>query len=131
MEYLDEYPLSLPKHVDLLRNPYGQPQPLIVQGLLRLLACRISGISMLQAVSMTHKNIEAAPIGQHPLVSRLVSTIQDLPYIPQYCSTWDVAAVFSWLKNQGFVLKRVIGKLVLLMALVSANRTSELHALNL
>ena len=54
------------------------------------------------AVSMTHKNIEAAPIGQHPLVSRLMRGIYNSrPPMPQYCSTWDVAAVLSWLKNQG------------------------------
>ena len=87
------------------------------------------------AVSMTHNNIEAAPIGQHPLVSRLMRGIYNLrPPVPQYCSTWDVAAVLSWIKNQGdnqdMSLKE-LSKLVLLMALVSANRTSELHALDL
>ena len=88
------------------------------------------------AVSMTHKNIEAAPIGQHPLVSRLMRGIYNSrPPTPQYCSTWDVAAVLSWLKDQGdnqdLSMKELSGKLSLLMALISANRTSELHALDL
>jgi len=51
------------------------------------------------------------------------------PPIPQYCSTWDV------LKNQGdnqdLSLKELSGKLVILMAIVSANRTAELQALDL
>ena len=51
---------------------------------------------------MTHKNIEAAPIGQHPLVSRLMRGIYNFrPPKPQYCNTWDVAAVLSWIKDQG------------------------------
>ena len=88
------------------------------------------------AVSMTHKNIEAAPIGQHPLVSRLMRGIYNSrPPKPQYCNTWDVAAVLSWIKDQGdnqdLSMKELSGKLSLLMALVSANRTSELHALDL
>jgi len=85
---------------------------------------------------MTHQNIEVVPIGQHPLVSRLIRGIYNSrPPIPQYCSTWDVAAALSWLKNQGddqdLSLKELSGKLVLLMALVSANRTAELQALDL
>ena len=88
------------------------------------------------AVSMTHKNIESAPIGQHPLVSRLMRGIYNSrPPVPQYCNTWDVASVLSWIKNQGdnqdLPVKELSGKLALLMALVSANRTSQLQALDL
>ena len=85
------------------------------------------------AVSMTHKNIEAAPIGQHPLVPRLMrGTYNSRPPVPQYCSTWDEAAVLSWMKDQGDnPIKELSGKLSLLMALVRANKTSELHALHL
>ena len=46
-----------------------------------------------------------------------------------------MAAVLSWIKDQGenkdLSLKELSGKLALLMALVSANRTSELQALDL
>ena len=48
MECLVDYPLSLPKQVDLLLNPSNQPHPLIIQGSLKLLACRVSGNSTLQ-----------------------------------------------------------------------------------
>jgi len=82
---------------------------------------------------MSHKNNEATPIGQHPLVTRAIKGIYNLrPPKPQYCST---AAVLSWIKDQGenkdLSLKELSGKLALLMVLVSANRTSELQALDL
>jgi len=55
------------------------------------------------------------------------------PPEPKYYITWDVAAVLSWLKDQGenkdLCLKELSGKLTLLMALVGTNRTSELQAL--
>ena len=162
MECLVDYPLILPKRVDLLRSPSNQLHPLIIQGSLKLLACRVytaTGVSekaselllagwsagtnaayqlgwarwnrwcgerarlcsiqpfladlyhaqglqyrsinlIHSAVSMTHKNIEAAPIGQHPSVSRLMRGIYNSrPPIPQYCNTWDMAAVLSWIKR--------------------------------
>ena len=88
------------------------------------------------AVSMTHVPIESTPIGQHPLVSRLMKGVHNSrPPEPQYSSTWDVSMVLSWIKklgkNEDLSLKDLSGKLALLMALVSANRTSELQALDL
>jgi len=57
------------------------------------------------------------------------------PPEPQYSDTWDMASVLAWLKrlgdNKDLSLKKLSGKLALLMALVSASRTSELHALDL
>ena len=88
------------------------------------------------AVSMTHVPIESTPIGQHPLVSRLMKGVHNSrPPEPQYSTTWDVSIVLSWIKklgkNEDLSLKDLSGKLALLMALVSANRTSELQALDL
>ena len=48
MECLMDYPLILPKCVDLLRSPSNQLHPLIIQGSLKLLACRVSGNNTLQ-----------------------------------------------------------------------------------
>ena len=57
------------------------------------------------------------------------------PPEPQYSATWDVLMVLSWIKklgkNENLSLKDLSGKLALLMALVSANKTSELQALDL
>ena len=43
MELLVEIPLLLPNPISLLRCPQGTPHPLLLDGSLRLLACRISG----------------------------------------------------------------------------------------
>jgi len=48
MECLVASPLRLPKRADLLQNPANHHHPLIVQGSLKLLACRVSGNNMLQ-----------------------------------------------------------------------------------
>ena len=88
------------------------------------------------AVSMTHNSIEGHPIGQHPLVSRLLKGVYNLrPPKPRYTSTWDVDKVLRYLislgENTALSLKVLSRKLVLLMAMVTASRTSELQALDL
>ena len=88
------------------------------------------------AVSSTHDHIEGAPIGKHPLVSRLFRGIHNLrPPQPRYTVTWDVDMVVEYLKSMGendaLALKQLSQKLALLMALVEASRVSELQALDL
>ena len=57
------------------------------------------------------------------------------PPQPRYTHTWDVNLVLEHLKqlgeNKGLSLKILSGKLVVLMTLTSANRLSELQALDL
>jgi len=88
------------------------------------------------AISMTHNHIEGVPIGQHPLVSRLLKGVHNTrPPQPRYSSTWDVDIVIKYLQslgeNDSLSLKALTQKLALLMALVGANRVSELQALDL
>ena len=88
------------------------------------------------AVSMTHNTIEGTPIGQHPLVRRLLKGVyHSRPPQPRYAGTWEVDKVVDFLANMGenkdLSLKSLSRKLCLLMALVAASRTSELHALDL
>ena len=88
------------------------------------------------AVSMTHSQLEGVPIGQHPLVTRLLKGVYNLrPPMPRYSSTWDVGMVTKYLtslgRNEDLPLKRLSQKLALLMALVEACRTLELKALDL
>ena len=52
------------------------------------------------AVSMTH--IEGTPIGQHPLVSRLLKGVYNMwPPQPRYSATWDVDVVIRHLQSLG------------------------------
>ena len=85
---------------------------------------------------MTHNHIEGVPIGQHPLVSRLLKGVYNIhPPQPRYSYTWDVDVVIKYLqslgKNNALHLKTLTQKLALLMALVGANRVSELQVLDL
>jgi hypothetical protein len=46
------------------------------------------------AVSMTHKQVDSSPIGQHPLVNRLLKGVYNQrPPQPRYSATWDVDVV--------------------------------------
>ena len=88
------------------------------------------------AISMTHDCVEEIPMGQHPLVSRLLKGVYNLwPPQPRYTATWDVDIVvrfFQALGDNGTLpLKILSQKLGLLMALVDASRVSELQALDL
>ena len=92
--------------------------------------------SIRSAVSMTHNPIEGVPIGQHPLVKRLFKGVYNLrPPQPRYTDTWEVSSVLGYLSSMGensdLSLKLLSGKLALLMALVSASRSSELQSLDL
>jgi len=85
---------------------------------------------------MTHDPIENSPVGQHPLVKRLMRGVYNSrPPQPRYSKTWEVSKVLEYLtglgNNSSLSLKTLSGKLALLMALVTASRTSELHALDL
>jgi len=78
---------------------------------------------------MTHDPIKGVPNGQHPLVKWL---LQLRPPQPCYTGTWEVSSVLSSLgENSDLSLKLLSGKLALLMALVSASHSSELHSLDL
>ena len=88
------------------------------------------------AVSMTHDQIEGTPIGQHPLVTRLLKGVHNSrPPQPRYSETWDVDVVVKYINcigdNKELSLKAISLKLAILMALVEASRTSELAALDI
>jgi hypothetical protein len=75
---------------------------------------------------MTHKQVDSSPIGQHPLVNRLLKGVYNQrPPQPRYSATWDVDVVTKHLgSNESLSLKHISQKLVVLMALVKASRTS-------
>ena len=88
------------------------------------------------AVSMTHDQIGGTPIGQHPLVTRLMKGVYNSrPPRPRYETTWDVDVVIDHLismgDNKDLSLKSLSQKLAVLLALVEASRSSELAALDL
>ena len=75
------------------------------------------------------------PIGQHPLVIRLLKGISnERPPRPRYTTTWDVSKVTSYLSSLGdnktLSLKQLSKKLVMLLALISPEQSSVLADLD-
>ena len=88
------------------------------------------------AISMTHEEVDGVRVGQHELVSRFMKGIfNSNPPTPRYSATWDVDIVLKYLsslpENIVLPLTALTHKLAMLFALCSANRCSELAALDL
>ena len=88
------------------------------------------------AISVTHDRAEGIPLGQHPMVTKIMKGIYNSrPPKPKYAATWDVGKVVRYLRDLGqnskLSQKQLVTKLATLMALIHASRTSELAALDL
>ena len=75
-------------------------------------------------------------VGNHPLISRFMKGVYQLrPPTTRYTEIWDVRVVFNYLRNlspaKNLSLKQLTYKLVMLLALVSAQRVQSLHLLDL
>ena len=80
--------------------------------------------------------IDGFPVGQHPLVVRLLKGVQNLrPALPRYKHCWDVDTVLDYLRslpsNKDLSLKILTHKLAALLALTSPKRSSDLKLLDL
>ena len=75
------------------------------------------------------------PIGKHPLVCRFLKGVfQERPALPRYVDTWDISLVLNYLKDQyssteKLGLKELTPKLVMLLSLLSGQRTQTLQQL--
>ena len=88
------------------------------------------------ALSATLPPIEGHPVGQHPLVCRLLQGMfNQRPPAPRYQSVWNVGVVTGHIQSQlqltDLPLKELSKRLVVLLALSNASRSSDLHALDL
>ncbi len=88
------------------------------------------------AISSIHPWIDGKPVGQHALVTRLIKGIANQrPPKPRYTTTWDVAKVTTYLsslgENKTLPLKFLTKKLLMLLALVSPERSSVLWELDI
>jgi hypothetical protein len=80
--------------------------------------------------------IDGFPVGQHPLVIRLLKGVLNLrPALPRYQRTWSVDVVLIYLRslprNEDLSLKLLTQKLAILLALTAPQRSSELKLLDL
>ena len=54
------------------------------------------------AISSVHEKVDDLPVGQHPMIIRLVKGVfNNRPPIPRYSATWDVQTVLNYLESQG------------------------------
>ncbi len=80
--------------------------------------------------------MDGFPVGQHPLVVRLLKGVQNLrPALPRYQHSWNVDIVLNYLRtlpgNKELSLKLLTQKLAVLLALTAPKRSSELQLLDL
>ena len=81
------------------------------------------------ALSATLPPMEGVPVGQHPMVSKLMQGIfNSRPPAPRYQGTWRVSTVVSYLSTAVVPTHK---RLAVLMALSNAARSSDLKALDL
>ena len=89
------------------------------------------------AISSIHPWIEGKPVGQHPVITRLMKGIaNERPPKPRYTTTtWDVSKVTTYLsalgENKTLPLKLLTKKLLMLLALVSPEQSSVLWELDI
>jgi integrase len=88
------------------------------------------------AISQTHDSIDSVPLGELPIVSKFMKGVfRAKPPKPKYCSSWNVAKVLDFLRNQEpldkIPLKMLTFKLTALLALTTSARAHELAALDL
>ena len=89
--------------------------------------------SAISAVNLSTNNMT---IGSHPIVSRFMKEIyKSSPATPRYQSTWNVQPVLTYPSffspDEKLDLKSLTLKLVMLIALVSAQRGQSLHILDI
>ena len=87
------------------------------------------------ALSSTHLPVDGFPIGNHPLVCMLLKGVFNLrPPLPRYREMWAVSQLLlhikSWGNTDSLPIKQLSRKLVVLLALLLANRSSDLVRLS-
>ena len=83
-----------------------------------------------------HKKVDGVPIGQHPIITRLVTGVFNVrPPIPRYSNTWDVQKVLNYLDSQGkqtpLSLKALTLRTAFLLAITRPSRSADLSQLNI
>ena len=88
------------------------------------------------AISSILLSTGAVSFGSHPLVVRFLRGVYNSrPSLPRYTEIWDVRIVLDKLREMSpastLALKELTYKLVMLIALVSAQRGQTIHLLNI
>ena len=83
------------------------------------------------AISSVHDQVDGCPVGQHPLVSRVLKGVfNSRPPLPRYVGTWDVQVVLTFIEGLGpsrdLSLRDLSLKLAMLLALTRPSRSADL-----
>ena len=95
-----------------------------------------SAVATARSALSSFLKIDGIKVGDHPLVSRFMTGLfNQKPALPRYTETWNPQIVLNHLKTYPTTgtlsLKQLTQKLVMLMALLSAQRTQTLQKLSL
>ena len=88
------------------------------------------------AISAVHAEVDGYPVGQHPLVTRMLKgAFNERPPLPKYSSFWDVGLVLRYLKklgnNETLSLRLTSIKSATLLALTRPSRSVDLSKLDI
>lgn len=108
----------------------------IVEFLLYLFNKNFSYSAINTARSAMSCLFDEPPIGEHCIIRRFMrSVFNSRPSTPRYSKIWDVSTVLKYLEKKSparsLSLKELTMKLVMLCALVTAQRCQTLHLLNI
>ena len=83
------------------------------------------------AISSVHDQVDGCPVGQHPLVSRVLKGVfNSRPPLPRYVGTWDIQVVLTFIEGLGpsrdLSLLDLSLKLAMLLALTRPSRSADL-----
>ena len=138
-----QYKLYIKQWIDFCcerqADPYNPPLTTVLDFLVNLheKGLKYTTINTARsAISAITLSEDKNTIGCHPLVSRFMKGIyKGSPPTPRYQSTWDIQPVLTYLASinpaDKLDLKVLTLKLVMLIALVSAQRGQSLHILDI
>ena len=88
------------------------------------------------ALSLYHQPIEGMKVGQHPMVSALMTGVSnERPQVPKHIYVWDAEVVLKYMRNLGEndtldSLKLLSWKVATLLGMCNVHRSQELGALD-
>ncbi|XP_053296886.1 uncharacterized protein LOC128456655 [Pleuronectes platessa] len=144
-QLLHGHPWPLPLRRDLLSQACGQifhphPERLALWAWPDLIDQKraFSTVKVyLAAISACHVGFDGKPVGQHPLVCRFMKGARRLlPVSKTMSPSWDLTVVLGALSSHPFEpldnvdMKTLSLKVALLLALATAKRVSDIHALS-
>ena len=88
------------------------------------------------AISAIHSKVDGQPVGQHPLVTRMLQgAYNERPPLPRYATVWDVGVVLRYLRGLGengtLSLRLLTLKSAMLLALTRPARSVDLSKLDI